>query len=122
MDNKRWLYLGAWLDFRGKDNIWLARKTGINKGQISRYVTNDFKKKPRPSNMLLMANALNIGVEQLWMDPFLFVDKQAASQPYDLQNWLDDPMATIDGKLATQKEKENLRKLFDFIVERKEGE
>jgi len=117
----RKIYIDEWLAFRGQNQIWLAKVSGVHKGLISKLARQDFSRSPRPKTIDKLTTALNIGREQIWMDPFVIATKESRHEPYDLQSWLDDPLATIEGRLATQKEKENLQKLFDFIVERKES-
>ncbi len=116
MNTKR-LYLDEWLSFRGLNQSSLVRQTKLDKGQISKLVANQFKRAPQPETMRKISEALNIRVEDLWRNPFDTAPREQQLRPVvDLEDWLNDPYATVDGQPATPEFKTWLRSTLDQMI------
>lgn len=120
MEDKR-LYLREWLQYRGKYQADLSRTIGIDKSQISKLVNNDFKRAPYPSTMEKLAEFLDVKVEDLWRNPFETAEGKSRRitrtvEVIDLEDWLNDPFATVDGKPATPEFKAWLRMTLDQMT------
>jgi putative transcriptional regulator len=48
---------------KGKTNLWLAEKVGMNKNTVSKWCTN--KMQPEVENLFKIAKALNVDVREL---------------------------------------------------------
>lgn len=59
--------LNAWLGLRGKTFRWLSQKTGISYNVVLGYSVG--RVCPTLRNCVLMANALGIGLDQLYQGP-----------------------------------------------------
>jgi transcriptional regulator with XRE-family HTH domain len=120
MEDKK-LYLREWLQFRGKYQRDLVRDLKMDKSQLSKIVNNDFKRAPYPATLRKVADYLRISIEDLWRSPF---DTAAKGRPsrtvevVDLEDWLNDPFATVDGKPATPEFKSWLRATLDQMVKK----
>ena len=57
--------IGEKLKEMGKTGPWLSQKTGISKSTIARLVNNEAPN-PRANFIIVISNALQIPMEELW--------------------------------------------------------
>lgn len=117
MESKK-LYIREWLQFRGKQQSDLVEAQHINKSQVSKLVNGVLKRSPYPATLRKIADFLEVNIEDLWRNPFEIKRASRTVEVVDLEDWLNDPFATIDGKPATPEFKAWLRATLEQMVKK----